>query len=241
MLPLDPSGLDERLARRGEPLGERIALVGYGSNAAPSQLRRKLAAHEPGWAVPVTTARLVGADAVFSAHITRYGAIPATLHPAPDTAIDAVVTLLSPRQAELVRASEGGNYDLVRLDPGRLELPAGLDLPRTVHAYLSRHGALAFDGVPVALRDVPARGRTLPEASEAEMLDRAAAELTPGRGARDLVLECVSDPRRRRERVARLARHAIRDPGGAVPGWYARPRSTERPPKEPRPCRPTSS
>jgi hypothetical protein len=198
--------------------------VGYGSNAAPSQLRRKLAAHEPGWAVPVATARLRDTDAVYSAHITRYGAIPATLHPSPGTVIDAVVTLLSPRQAELVRASEGGNYDLVPLDPGRLELPEGLGLPRTVRAYLSRHGALAFDGVPVALRAVPARGRTLPEATEAQMLVRAAAELTPGGTVRDLVLECVTDPARRRERVAGLARHALRDPGAAAPGWYARPR-----------------
>jgi len=222
VLPLDAAGLEERLERLGEPLGERVALVGYGSNAAPSQLRRKLASHEPGWAVPVATARLRGADAVYSAHITRYGAIPATLHPSPGTAIDAVVTLLSLRQAELVRASEGGNYDLVPLDPARVELPAGLGLPRTLHAYLSRHGALAIDGSPVALRAVPARGRTLPEATEAQMLARAAAELTPGGDVRGLVLECVADPRRRRQRVAELARHAVRDPGGAAPGWYAR-------------------
>ena len=241
MLPLDPSGLDEQLERLGEPLGERIALVGYGSNAAPSQLRRKLAAHEPGWAVPVAPARLLGVDAVFSAHITRYGAIPATLHPSPGTAIDAVVTLLSPRQAELVRASEGGNYDLVPLDPGRLELPDGLGLPRTVHAYLSRHGALAIDGGPVALRAVPSRGRTLPEATEAQMLARAAAELTPGASVRALVLECVADPGRRRRRVAELARHAMRDPGGAAPGWYARPVETSGAEGARKPCRPTSS
>jgi hypothetical protein len=135
-----------------------------------------------------------------------------------------VVTLLSPRQAELMRVSEGGNYDLVPLDPARLELPAGLGLPRTVHAYLSRHGALAIDGTPVALRAVTARGRTLPEAAEAEMLARAAAELSPDGDVRGLVLECVGDPARRRRRVAELARHAARDPGGAAPGWYARPR-----------------
>ena len=224
MLPLDAAELEERLERLGEPLGARVALVGYGSNAAPSQLTRKLATLERGWAVPVATARLRGADAVYSAHITRYGAIPATLHPSPGTAIDAVVTLLSPRQAELMRASEGGNYDLVPLDPARVELPAGLGVPRTLHAYLSRHGALAIDGSPVALRAVPARGRTLPEATEAQMLARAAAELTPGGDVRSLVLECVADPRRRRRRVAELARHAVRDPGGAPPGWYARPR-----------------
>ena len=224
MLPLDVKGLEERLARIGDPLAGRVALVGYGSNAAPSQLRRKLAAHEPGWAVPVAPARLREADAVYSAHITRYGAIPATLHPSPGTAIDVVVTLLSPRQAELVRASEGGNYDLVPLDPGRLELPEGLGPPRAVHAYLSRHGALAIGGGPVALTAVPALGRTLPAATEAQMLARAAAELSPGGDARGLVLECVGDPERRRRRVAQLARHAIGDPGGTAPGWYARPR-----------------
>ena len=216
-------------------------MVGYGSNAAPSQLRRKLAAHEPGWAVPVATARVLGADAVYSAHITRYGAIPGTLHPSPGTAIEAVVTLLSPRQAELVRASEGGNYDLVSLDPARLELPVGLGLPRAVHVYLSRYGALAIDGGPVALRAVPARGRTLPEATEAQMLARVAAELTPGGSVRALVLECVADPGRRRRRVGELARHAMRDPGGAAPGWYARIPSDERRPRSPEPCRPTSS
>jgi hypothetical protein len=241
VLPLHAAALEEVLARLGEPLEDRIAVVGYGSNAAPSQLRRKLAAHEAGWAVPVLTARLRDADAVYSAHITRYGAIPATLRASAGTAIHVVVTLLSPRQAELVRASEGGNYRLLPLDPSRLALPDGIGAPGTAHVYLSRHGALALDGGPVALRDVPARGRTLPEATEAQMLARAAAVLAPPTDARGLVLECVADPERRRRRVAELARYAIRDPGGAVPGWYARSPSDERRPRSPEPCRPTSS
>ena len=181
MLPLDVNGLEERLARIGDPLAGRVALVGYGSNAAPSQLRRKLAAHEPGWAVPVAAARLREADAVYSAHITRYGAIPATLHPSPGTAIDVVVTLLSPRQAELVRASEGGNYDLVPLDPGRAgaaggsrPAPRGPRLPVAARRPRDRRGPGGADGGPVSREDAP-RG------------DRGADAGPRGRGA---------DPRR---------------------------------------------
>lgn len=203
-------GLAARLAATGEPLEERTAVVGYGSNAAPSRLRRKLAGLPPGWALPVVTGRLRDADAVYSAHITRYGAIPATLHEAPGTELAVVVTLLSPRQAELVRRSEGGNYDLVEIAAGRLSLDDDVVLAGRARAYRSRHGALAPDGSPVALREVAARGRTLPEADQATILARVAARIAPEGGVRELVLGCVRDEALRRRRVAEMAGMARR-------------------------------
>lgn len=185
-------------------------MVGYGSNASPTRLRQKLATLPAGWALPVIAGRLRGADAVFSAHITAYGAVPATLHDGPDTEIDVAVSLLSPRQADLVRASEGGNYRLERLGPGRLALMGGLAVPDAAWVYRSRFGALAPDGSPVALRAVPARGRVLPEAGQEEMLARVAALVAPEGGVRELVLGCVADPALRGRRVARLAAWAIR-------------------------------
>src|SRR3954454_9643334 len=56
----------------------RTPLLSYGANAAPEALTRKLAAL-PGEPLPVVRSELQGVDVVYSAHVSPYGAVPATL------------------------------------------------------------------------------------------------------------------------------------------------------------------
>jgi len=72
----------------GPDLAGRSPLLAYGANAAPEALARKL---EPLGAVelPVLQFELAGFDVVYSAHVSPYGAVPATLVESPGTVAPA--------------------------------------------------------------------------------------------------------------------------------------------------------
>lgn len=201
--------LADLLADVGAPLHERIPVLGYGSNAAPSQLRRKFADAAPGCVIPVLKARLSGFDVVYSAHVSTYGAVPATLCRRPGTSVEVVVTLLSPTQADTMLRTEGGNYDVGSVEPDAVESPVELRLPAPPRAYSSRYGALALDGQPVALAAVRASGRTFAELEEAQMLARVVAALEPSLGVEEFIVACNRDEDARAEWVARLGRWAV--------------------------------
>lgn len=154
----------------------RRALLCYGANAAPSMLARKLAAlpHEP---LPLLRAALGGFDVVYSAHVSPYGAVPATLRPSPGTTVPLFVAFASAEQEELLTATEP-NYELHRLHDPALQVDeiGSLD---AVDAYLSRHGCLTLDGGEVALAAVEAEGRRLPALEQGEVLERVRRLLAP--------------------------------------------------------------
>ena len=66
-------------------IGGRRALLAYGANASPEALTRKLA-HLPPEPIAALRVALRGWDVVYSAHVSPYGSVPATvvqLAPAP--------------------------------------------------------------------------------------------------------------------------------------------------------------
>ena len=83
----------------------RVPVIAHGSNRAPEQIHRKFG-HLKGTAseIPVTRAWLSDHDVVYSAHMTRYGSISATLHEAPGTRVQVYVTRLT--EAQLPRMLE---------------------------------------------------------------------------------------------------------------------------------------
>lgn len=184
---------------------ERLRLLAYGSNAAPEMLARKLALNpEPVLVVP---AWLDDFDIVYSAHISPYGAVPATLQQSPGTRVRVAVAYLTDQQLELISTTEP-NYELTSLaldctpDEGD---PEG-DLP----AYLSRHGCLLVDGEEVALAAVQAEERRFAELSEPQVLEWARAELAPEEDIETFVLSNVTDPALAQARSAQLPRSARR-------------------------------
>jgi hypothetical protein len=181
---------------------ERTLLLAYGSNGSPEVLSRKLALSadpvlvEPGW--------LHDFDVVYSAHISPYGAVPATLQRSPGTVVRVAVLHLTPEQMRVVSATEP-NYEPTQLADVRCDLAGGAT--RTdISAYLSRHGCLLIDGAEVALVAVPARGRRFAELSEPQVLEHVRATVCPEESIDAFVLSSVADPALAQEYSARLDR-----------------------------------
>jgi hypothetical protein len=168
-------GRAEELPTNGPDLGGRIPLLSYGANAAPEALARKLASL-PGEAMPVIRAELEGFDVVYSAHVSPYGAVPATLHESPGTTAPVFVIHPTPEQRALLSASEP-NYDLVEVNG--------------IAAYRSKHGRLSIGGAAVALAAVRSAGRTLPELDEPAVLEHVRAHVEPKLGLAEFVAACV--------------------------------------------------
>jgi hypothetical protein len=168
-----------------------VGVVAYGSNASPIVLARKLGGRAAA-AVLATPVVLADTDVVFSAHVSRHGAIPATIVPWPGAEVDAWLLAVPAGAIDALDATEP-NYVREDLAPAQ-------------SAYVSRHGPLRIGGQPVALADVPARGRTLRALTEEEMLEqvreRLASNITP-----DLfVLAQIADASIRAARSAALRR-----------------------------------
>ncbi|TMK58261.1 MAG: hypothetical protein E6G51_03935 [Actinobacteria bacterium] len=159
----------------GFDLSGRTALISYGANSAPEALGRKLAPL-PGLEMPVERAELADFDVVYSAHVSPYGAVPATLLESPGTTAPIFVIHPTPAQRALLTASEP-NYDLVDVNG--------------IAAYRSKHGCLRLESSPVALAAVRSQGRTLPELDEPAILERVRAALAPDFDLGQFVRACV--------------------------------------------------
>ena len=183
-------------------LAERTPLLAYGSNGSPEVLGRKLAlSADP---VLVEPAWLHDFDVVYSAHISPYGAVPATLQRSPGTAVRVAVLHLTPEQLTLLSATEP-NYEPSTLEDVHCELADGT-VRSELSAYLSRHGCLLIDGSEVALIAVPARDRRFAEMSEPQVLEYVRATLAPKESMDSFVLANSADPALAQERSARLDR-----------------------------------
>ncbi len=130
------------------PLPPGPPLLAYGANASPEALERKL----PGARVAALAARLHGWAVVHSAHVSPYGAVPATLVRDPGAEADVHVLLVEEGRARL-DATEP-NYRRVWLHDAELEVD-GLGSLHGAEAYVSRHGPLVIDGEHVALGSLP--------------------------------------------------------------------------------------
>jgi hypothetical protein len=169
-------GRARELPAEGPDLSARTPLLSYGANAAPAALARKLGAL-PGVEMPVLRGKLEDFDVVYSAHVSPYGAVPATLLESPGTTAPTFVIYPTEKQRALLTASEP-NYDLVELN--------GMGV------YRSKHGPLSIDGSPVALAAVRSEGRTLPELDEPTVLEHVRAHLAPESNLEEFVRDCVA-------------------------------------------------
>jgi hypothetical protein len=126
------------------PMPSGPPVLAYGANASPQALARKL----PGARIAALAGHLRGWDVVHSAHVSPYGAVPATLVRSPGAEIDVHVLLVDEHRARL-DATEP-NYRRVELHGLDLDVDV-LGRVESVEAYVSRHGALVLDGAPVPL------------------------------------------------------------------------------------------
>jgi hypothetical protein len=180
-LPVPPEEIDVAGGR---------ALLAYGANASPEALTRKLAALPPE-PIPVLRVSLRGWDVVYSAHVTRYGAVPAAVVASPGTVASVHLVFPNDEQLAALAATEGQNYRLERLVDFGAELEIGGEGPREIDAFISVHGPLLLDGSPIALAAIPARERVFPEMAMPELLDRVRATIHPDLTLTEFVLHHV--------------------------------------------------
>ncbi|NUW42583.1 hypothetical protein [Nonomuraea rhodomycinica] len=155
---VDGSPIDAWLAARGEaPMRARHAVVAVGSNAAPAQLHRKFTRHRVPTVVPLTRVRVRGLAPGVSAHISRYGYIPAAPVAAPGVS-ELFVSWVDDRQLAALDRTEP-HYRRRVLDPGAHPVtfdgpPARPEQagPVACHVYEGLYGCLADEaGRPVRL------------------------------------------------------------------------------------------
>lgn len=165
--------LDNRLLRLNATSVEfRYPVVALGSNASPSQLQRKYQGRGVSTAIPVFRATLHGVDAVYSAHMSPYGAVPAAPVASAGAQVEIHVTFVDQLQLKILDDTEL-NYIRVRVDGGRfpLMLESGESLSE-YYMYLSRHGVLFLDGELRRLDAIPARQSSVVSCTEEEILSQ---------------------------------------------------------------------
>lgn len=167
--------LDAWLAERGgPPLQERVAVLGYGSNASPQKVLRNSTS------LPAVNLRadLVDLAAVWCAgprHLD--GAIPATLAPREDHREAHMIGYVLPDDLHLLDSVEGHplRYERRRLDPGSVVREDGRE-PDDVIAYvgvsdnrvpvLDEYGETVLVSDGTTLEEAQARAQWLVERRE---------------------------------------------------------------------------
>lgn len=192
-----------------EAFRERVPVIAHGSNRAPEQLARKFGASAE---IPVSRALLHDYDVVYSAHMTRYGAIAANLHHLPGVKAWLWITWLTEQQLARMHETELGGeiYRYGRLEGIRLALESGpaaeID---SAGVYLSSYGCLALDGAPIGLSAVQAEGRRHKSLPQDAALTLVRDRHRPGRTVEEMVLAKVRDPARRLALIAELRAEAL--------------------------------
>lgn len=160
----------------GEP---RFGLVAFGSNASPAVLERKLAGlpHDHR-ALRADIGWLNDFELVHSAHLSVYGAMPATIRRASGKRVRAALLLVTAEQFAVLTRTEF-NYRLIGIDGSAFSADSPGERSSRVFAYVSRHGIYC-----------PARDFN----SQAELLDHAAkAVISSDANGADLVRRTIED------------------------------------------------
>ena len=174
---LTPEGmesLDEYLEdREAVPARSRYAVMGYGSNASPGALKSKELKDRTGKEiVPVINARIRGWDAAYSL-MSWYGYAYADLTPEKSTSLEVTVTLLDANQMMAMSATEP-NYALAAFRG--LTLETGQEMDVYGYAGISQVFMPEKIGGQVAVRELPAENRVLPQRTQRGVLSLAIRE-----------------------------------------------------------------
>jgi len=135
---------------RAMSIDARVPVLAIGSNAAPSQLRRKLHDGSSPVIIPSVLARVEGVRVAYAAFQAPRGYLPTTLATDPDASVQLAVQWLDRDLVRSLDATELPRYRRVWLDGARVpvRLQTGERLPG-VYAYVAVSGALRDpDGGP---------------------------------------------------------------------------------------------
>lgn len=139
--------LDDVLLRSNVAAADRRTwVVAVGSNASPAVMSRKFSRAGVSTVVPLLKGTASGLAVGHSAHISRYGYVPAAPFHEPGVATPVVVSLLDTSQLRALDRTEP-NYLRARLSDRQigLEVESG-ERPKTFCVYGSRWGLLQGAG-----------------------------------------------------------------------------------------------
>lgn len=171
----------------------RTAVLAVGSNMSPQQLTRKYGRDET-HPIPVQRCYLQDFDVVYSAHIARYGSIPAMLQHSPGTRVALFLTWLTDGQLETMHKTELGaeHYHFGRVSDVAMALDTG-EVLGEFHVYVSQRGHVEQDGGAVALAAVSAENRRFPALYMADMISRLHERAAPELDGDAFILKLVED------------------------------------------------
>ena len=177
----------------------RTPVLAVGSNRAPVQLARKFAPPNHQDPVPVTFGWMAGHDIVYSAHITGYGALPATLAPSSGTTVRVAVTWLTPTQLSHMHSTESvpDHYNYSQIDGALITLDCGVT-PDRVGSYQSVAGHCFDRDETFALIDIAGRKRRFPAKSQWDMLCHVARR-SGHAPSPSLILQLIDHPELRQK------------------------------------------
>jgi len=178
-------------------------VIASGSNASPDRLVAKFKEVPALLSNPisVTRAALQDYQAVYSAHFTAYGSIPATLAYVPKIKSDVFVTWLDDAQLAHMHKTEsiGVNYHYTPLANIHLVLQTG-DILNHAHAYLSAKGCLQKNGQTIALSQM----------SQTEVLRYAQSLIMPGQDDLDgFILSHIKSEQIRTDHTQKLRQTSL--------------------------------
>jgi len=195
---LDDRGFHERIAQECWPSG-RSPVLASGSNASPDVLRDKLGPRLGGGAdhqVPLTPVTVPGLGVGHSAHVSRPGYVAAAPYRARDAGAPPGATYalawFTPTQLERLDETEPQYRRALLPDDLPVRTRSTGQLVPGAQLYISRHGLLAEDGVPLPLRSqqevfdwlrgrLPClQGRSMRAYDDPDMRERVRAELADG-------------------------------------------------------------
>ena len=212
--------LDEALVGAGvSPVGGRYPVAGFGSNADPQVLRRKLTVGGVSLVAPLVPGTLSGATLAASAHVSRPGYIAAAAQAAPGRVLDIVVAWLDSEQLDCLAATEP-NYRTA-VTTGAAELVHG-EVLEAVMFYNTWRGIIRFGPEDIRTQEVVWR-RVLAEAPELGSLLGLGSRPTDAE-LRLVMLRLAARPRLRLEATRLLEPHAsasgFADGSGQAPPAY---------------------
>jgi hypothetical protein len=171
LIGLDRLDFDVELSRLAvAPLRDRHAVLAYGSNACPAQLRRKFLGAECSPIVPMTRAWAEDLAVGYSDHVTQYGAVPATVFESEGACTEVFVAWFDPDQFAEVDRSEARNYERRPFDLSRHDLyVADGPAPEAVDVFVSTRGLFSRGGLTPAVKGIDTTYRAGPLLTQSEV------------------------------------------------------------------------
>jgi len=208
-----PSGVRPGSSAADYACDERTPVFGYSSNASPEALSHKFAML-PHAVIPSIRCQVIDWDAVYSCHVSR-GYIPGAIHPSPGTVLHGTMSWLTDEELELMNASEslGINYEFRPLKGTTAKFENGEQITSPL-AYLTLHGELRINDLPVAVEGTIADNRRYGVMAETQILKLARPLIAPEQDLDQMIASAIESFETRQALTTKLKDCHFTTPGG---------------------------